>query len=445
MAKKYIINGGKVLSGVAVISGSKNVVSKAIVASSLTSEEVVITNVPHISDLTVALEVAKELGATVNLTGDTLKIKFENIKSTEIPLSAGAKSRTSSMFLGPLLARQGRALVPNPGGCRLGARPIDRHIQGLEQMGAKITYMSEDGYFHAQASKLTGTTYTFDKNTHTGTETLILAAVLAEGKTVLKNAAEEPEIDDLINLLNKMGAHVVRLKNRVIEIEGVSVLHGATHDIMPDRNESVTFAIISALTGGKIYLKNANLPSMKSFLDKFKLAGGSWEENEKGVRFFIPENLAPTEIVTEPHPGFMTDWQGPWSVLMTQADGASIIHETIYENRFSYVGELLKMGAKLEFFDPKISNPSEVYNFNFDKDNLNHHKQGLRIMGKSELHNAILNISDLRAGATLVIASLVAKGESIIYGIEHLQRGYENFDSRLRDLGADIISGEEKS
>lgn len=442
--KKYIINGGKALSGVVTIVGSKNVISKAIVAASLTSEEVEITNSPHISDLLVALEVAQELGAYIDYQDHVLKIRFENLKTTQIPLSAGVKSRASSMFLGPLLARKGEATVPNPGGCRLGARPIERHIEGLEQMGAIISYVSEDGYFHASAPDgLHGTTYTFEKNTHTGTETLILAAVLATGKTLLVNAAEEPEIDDLIALLNAMGARVKRMTNRKIEIEGVAKLHGAKHKIMPDRNESVTFAILSVLTGGNIYLKNTDLLSMQTFLDSFKMANGSWEESAQGVRFYVDGDIKPVDIVTLPHPGFMTDWQGPWSVLMTQANGVSTIHETIYENRFSYVKELIKMGAKLEFYDPEVSNPQDFYNFNFDQDDSNHHNQGLRISGKSKLHNAVLEIADLRAGATLVLASLLSIGESAVYGIEHVERGYEDFDNRLKLLGANITVEED--
>lgn len=438
--KKYIIKGKKKLSGTVTISGSKNVVSKAIVAACLTKDEVEITNIPHISDLTVALDVAKELGAKIHHVGNTLKIQFEDLTTTEIPLSKGAKSRTSTMFLGPLLARKGEGTVPNPGGCRLGERPIERHIEGLEQMGAVISYKSEDGYFHASAPKgLSGTTYTFEKNTHTGTETLILAAALANGKTLLKNAAEEPEIDDLINLLNQMGAKIKRTEKRVIEIDGVKNLNGTSYSIMPDRNEAVTFAILSALTGGEIILKNADLQTMTTFLEKFKEANGAWEETDEGARFYMNGEILPTTVVTKPHPGFMTDWQGPWSVLMTQANGESVIHETIYENRFSYVSELEKMGAKLSFFNPGVDDPQTFYNFNFDQENKKHNNQGLKIMGKVKLHNAVLTIADLRAGATLVLASLIASGESTIYGVEHVERGYESFHERLRSLGADMV------
>lgn len=436
--KKYIIQGGNKLTGTVTVSGAKNVVSKAIVAACLTSEEVLIQNAPLISDLYVPLEIVREIGGTVTLTDHCIKIRVRNIQNTHTPLDAGAKARISSLFLAPLLARAYEAVVPNPGGCRLGARPIDRHIKGLEKMGAEITYHSEDGYFHAKTEGLHGTNYTFEKNTHTGTETLVLAAVLATGRTVLENAAEEPEIDDLIGLLNSMGAHIKRENGRTIVIDGVDRLHGTTYKIMPDRNEAVTFAILSALTGGNILVKNAPLNVMQAFLGKFKEAGGEWEMQDNTTRFYARNSLHAVNIITQPYPGFMTDWQGPWSVLMTQAHGASEIHETIYENRFAYVQELEKMGAKLKMLNPRVEEPKGFYNFNFDKRKSNSYRQLLQINGPTKLHNAVLNIQDLRAGITLVIASLVVRGESIIYGIEHLERGYESLDKRLSQLGANI-------
>lgn len=436
---KYTIKGGKKLSGNLSISGSKNVVTKALIASCLTSDEVVLENVPLISDFLIMLDLIKEIGGQVDLSDHTVKVRMNQIRRTKIPLVIGAKVKTSSMFLAPLLARRGEAHIPNPGGCRIGARPIDRHIEGLEKMGAHIGYASEDGYFHASTTGLSGVEYEFEKNTHTGTETLILAAVLAEGKTILRNAAQEPEIDDLIKLLNKMGAKVQRVEDRVIEINGVKKLHGATHEIMPDRNEAVTFAVISALTGGEIYLESAPLKDMNAFLKAFALAGGRWEEKENKTRFFIENHIQAVDVTTLPHPGFMTDWQGPWSVLMTQADGVSTIHETIYENRFAYVTELVKMGAKLRMFTPDVMDPERIYNFNYERNENKKYVQGLRIEGKTQLHNAVLNVFDLRAGATLVIAALIAKGESIIFGTEIIERGYENFHTRLEKLGADII------
>ncbi len=438
--KKYIISGGGKLSGEVTVSGSKNVVLKAVIAACLTDEEVVLTNVPLISDLFAMLELVKEIGGSFTISDHTVRIKLKKIINHKIPLDTGAKIRTSSMFLAPLLARVGEALIPNPGGCRIGARPIDRHIEGLEKMGALITYMSQDGYFHAKTKKLKGVNYTFLKNSHTGTETLILAAALAEGVTVLENAAEEPEIDDLIGLLSRMGAKIKRA-GRKITVIGVKKLHGAEFKISPDRNEVVTYAIASALTGGDVTVKGVELSSLVTFLEKFKEAGGSWEEQDGGVRFFAKEGIKPVDIVTGAHPSFMTDWQGPWAVFMTQAEGVSKIHETVYENRFSYKMELEKMGAKISFYNPKITDPENFYNFNYDPEHASN--QAIKIKGKTPLHNAVIEIADLRAGATLVIAALIAKGESIIYGIEHLDRGYESFDERLKRLGAKIEVSEE--
>lgn len=440
--KKYRIKGGNELSGEVSISGSKNVVTKALIASCLTDEEVVLENVPLISDFLIMVDLIKAIGGQVTLDGHTVRIQVKTITKNKIPLEIGAKVKTSSMFLAPLLVRSRQAHIPNPGGCRIGARPIDRHIEGLEKMGASIGYASEDGYFHAHTEGLVGAEYTFEKNTHTGTETLILAAVLAKGKTVLKNAAQEPEIDDLIELLNKMGGRVKRTEPRVIEIEGVEKLHGATHSIMADRNEAVTFAVISALTGGKIWMENFSLSDMQAFLDVYEKAGGAYEEKDGAVRFYISEQLVPVNVTTEPYPGFMTDWQGPWALLMTQAQGESILHETIYENRFMYVTELQKMGAKLEQFTPEVDDPKQLYNFNYDPEK--EYQQGLRILGKTPLHNAVLNMYDLRAGATVVIASLIANGKSTIFGTEIVERGYERFHERLQDLGAQVEVLEEE-
>jgi UDP-N-acetylglucosamine 1-carboxyvinyltransferase len=441
--KKYIIKGGKKLSGSITVSGAKNVVLPAIIAACLSGETVEIKNVPLIADFYVMLELVKEIGGTVTLSGHTVKIKVEKIHNVKIPLETGAKIRTSSMFVAPLLARCGEALIPNPGGCRIGARPIDRHIEGLMKMGASCVYNSEDGYFHLKTNKLRGATYKFSKNSHTGTEVLIMAAVLAEGETIIENAAQEPEVDDLIKLLALMGAKIKRIRQRTILIEGVKKLKGASYSIMPDRNEVVTFAVLSALTGGNITIKNIQTGDIEGFLKEFKKAGGDYKATSSGIRFYMKNGIKPTDVVTAPHPGFMTDWQGPWAIFMTQAKGKSTIHETVYENRFGYAPELKKMGVDLSYFKPEVENAKDFYNFNYaDDDGIE--RQALKIVGPTKLHNAVLDISDLRAGATLVIGSLIAHGESVIYGVEFLERGYEAFDKRLKSLGADIkTEGEE--
>lgn len=435
---KFIVSGGRKLKGRICVSGSKNVALKILVASCLTNEEVTIENVPLISDFVVMADIIRELGGKVTIVDHTARIQTKNIKKSKISLDRAAAIRTSSMFMAPLLMRLGKALIPNPGGCRIGARPIDRVIKGIEKMGIKVSYRRKDGFFYLSASdKLKPVRYRFEKNTHTGTETLILLSVLIKGKTILENAAQEPEVDDLIEFLNLMGADVKRKKPRTIVINGVDKLHGAKFVISPDRNEIVTFAIASVMTKGDIFIENINVRGLEEFITVFKKTGGGIEVDKNGIRFFYKGEIKPTDITTGYYPGFMTDWQGPWSVLMTQANGTSVIHETVYENRFSYVEELRKMGGSIELFNPKITNPKTFYNFNYE-DNKPEYKHAARIFGPVRLHNGVIDISDLRAGATLVLAALSAAGESIIFGIEHLDRGYERFEKRLKTLGAKI-------
>jgi len=341
------------------------------------------------------------------------------------------------MFMAPLLARKKEAVIPNPGGCRLGARPIDRTVEGMQSMGADIDYSSEDGYFHAKTKGLVGIKYRFQKNTHTGTETLIIAAALAKGKTVLLNAAQEPEIDELIALINSMGGKVKRTEPRKIEIEGVEKLHGAIFKIAPDRNEIVTIAIAALVTQGNILVKYVKKAGLEEFLEKLDEAGGGYEVMPEGIRFFYKGELKAVDVTTSAYPGFMTDWQAPWAVLMTQAQGESIIHETVFENKMGYGKDLQKMGAKIEQFQPEVANREETYNFNLDDDS-SEFVHALKITGPTQLHNAVLTTIDLRAGAAVVLAALAAKGTSTIFGIDKLDRGYENFEKRLTLLGADI-------
>ncbi len=436
--EKFVIQGGVALHGEVTISGAKNVALKVLVASLLTDDELVIHNVPRLRDVYFMLEVLSHLGISHIFDGNTVRLKNSGVKSFSVPLEVGARLRTSSMVLGPLLARYGKAKIPNPGGCRLGARPIDRHIEGLKQMGATVDYRSDDGFFYSEAKKLSGATIEFTKNTHTGTETLLLAAVLADGVTVLKNAAEEVEVDGLISLLVSMGADIHRSAPREITVRGVSSLHGVEFTVMPDRNEEVTFAIAAAITKGNIVVKHSQRDMLTAFLDKYTAAGLQYESiDQSTTRYFTSGAILPTDIETNIHPGFMTDWQAPWAVLMTQAAGVSTIHETVFESRFSYVQELKKMGATIEFYSPQVKNPEEFYNFNWS-DRIEGYHQAIRITGSTPLHDAVLNIDDLRAGATVVLAALVATGESVVYGIEQVDRGYEQFETRLQSLGAHI-------
>ncbi|MBI5465595.1 UDP-N-acetylglucosamine 1-carboxyvinyltransferase [Candidatus Gottesmanbacteria bacterium] len=435
---EFVIKGGYPLKGEVEVGGAKNMVLPALVAGLLSDEEVKLENVPLISDLALMVKIAQKLGVEVKINDNhTLTIKAATLKRHKIPLEAAAKLRTSFMLIVPILARLGKAEIPNPGGCRIGARPINRLVNGLRHLGGKITYNSNDGYFHASLKKFTGSTFKFAKNTHTGTETLILAAVKASGRTILENAAAEPEVDDLIRLLNQMGAKIKRVKPRTIVIEGVKKLNGTSFKIMSDRNEAVTFAVAALATGGDIFIKGTQREYLRAFLEKLDEAGGGWDPSADGTRFFYQKQLKATDITTSPHPGFMTDWQAPWALLMTQAKGESTIHETVYENRFQYVSELVKMGAKISLFNPKVKNKELFYNFNLEDDRKEYY-HAAKISGPTCLHNAVLAIPDLRAGATLVLAALAAKGESYLSGIEHIDRGYEKFEERLKKIGAKI-------
>ncbi|KKS98572.1 MAG: UDP-N-acetylglucosamine1-carboxyvinyltransferase, UDP-N-acetylglucosamine 1-carboxyvinyltransferase [Candidatus Gottesmanbacteria bacterium GW2011_GWA2_43_14] len=432
------IKEGSKLKGEITVSGAKNVAMKVVLAGLLTDKSVEIGNIPQITSVEGTAELVRCLGVKVTSKPDhTLKIEGGSLNSHTVPLAMGGLFRTATMVMGPLLARFGKAVVPNPGGCRLGKRPVDWHIKGLSKMGASIKY--DEGFFYATAHRLKGTRFKFDKNTHTGTETMMLAAVLADGETVIENAAMEPEIDDLMKLLNSMGARIKRTESKTIVVYGVKKMTGAKFDIMPDRNEAVTFAVGAVATGGDLVIRGARKKELSTFLGKLAEIGAGFEiKDDETIRFYRPrKKIKASRVTTSPHPGFMTDWQAPWAILMTQADGISTIHETVFEDRFSYVSELLKMGADIEGFSPKVRNPKKFYNFNWSDRKVNTY-QAIRIRGGSYLHEAFLEMTDLRAGATLILAALLATGESIIYGIDHVDRGYENIDLRLKKIGADI-------
>ncbi|OGH02432.1 MAG: UDP-N-acetylglucosamine 1-carboxyvinyltransferase [Candidatus Levybacteria bacterium RIFCSPHIGHO2_01_FULL_37_17] len=434
----FEITGGRRLKGKTNIFGSKNVALKVMVAACLSEIECVIENIPLISDVRIMADIIEHLGGKVVFKDHKLLVKMEKFSSDKISLGNAAEIRTSYMFLAPLLARVGTAIIPNPGGCRIGARPIDRVIDGLKKMGVEIKYQSKDGYFHAVAPNgLHGTVYKFEKSTHTGTETMILAAVLAKGTTVLQNAAQEPEVDELIAFLRRLGAKIQRENKRTIVIQGVSKLSGAKFKVFPDRNEIVTLAVAGIITEGDVFIKNVQQKGLEEFLEMLNEVGAGYKIELDGIRFFYKGSLKAANVVTGYYPGFMTDWQGPWAVLMTKAEGVSILHERVYENRFTYVEELKKMGANIELFSPAVDNPSKYYNFNISDDKkIFYH--AAKIKGPSVLHNAVMDISDLRAGATLVLAALSAQGKSILFGLEYLDRGYEQFEQRLKKLGANI-------
>lgn len=441
MEDAFVITGGKPLKGEVQLSGAKNVALKVLIASLFFDATVTFTNIPDIADIRELIHLMSDLGVDCTLHDNhTLTVNPSGLQDKAVDLLHGSKIRSSFMLFGPLLYRFGKAHIPNPGGCRLGARPIDRQVDMLEGFGVDVGYDSTTGYYEAKLkeSGLVGNEYTFVKPTHTGTELAIMIASVAHGETIIKNAAGEPEIDDLIQFLNNAGARIKREGN-TIHVIGVKALkpQDTPYHIMYDRNEAPTYAAFALATKGDIVIKGVVRSQIDYFIKQVRLAGGGVEETEKGIRFYYKGELKSTNVETRPHPGFMTDWQGPWAVVMTQADGISTIHETVFEDRFGgYVAEMRKTGAKIDFFQPKINNPDSLYQFNVtDPLSL---KQAIRISGPTKLHNGVLTAQDLRAGATVLIAAAVAEGESYVLSASTIDRGYEHIEKKLAGIGAVI-------
>ncbi len=433
---KFLIQGGTSLKGSVRLGGAKNASFKLMIASLLADGQSRLANVSKIGDVVLTKKIIDSLGAKVTFQfPQRVLINPRGLKRHQIDQAIGEKSRASIMFAGPLLARFGQATIPFPGGDRIGARPVERHLEGLKALGAKVKCGKEMIKLNCQ--KLKGGHYRFPKNTHTGTENLMMVAVLAEGITTLENSSLEPEVDDLISFLNKMGAKIKRLPNRKIKIEGVKKLKGTSHQIMADRNEAVSFACAALGTKGEIIIENVEKKHLTAFLEKIKEAGGNYETGKATIRFWYEDQLKATNITTAPYPGFMTDWQPLWTVLMTQAEGQSKVVETIHTNRLEFTKEIVRMGAKIKLFNPQPAHPDRFYNFNL-KDDRPEYCHGAHVLGPTPLQGAEISVPDIRAGATLTLAALIAKGESILSGIEHIDRGYEDLDGRLRQLGAKI-------
>lgn len=432
----FKVTGGKPLHGSVRIGGAKNASFKLMIAALLGDSESRLLNFSHISDVELVAKIIAYLGGTVTRAGErALFIDPTGLQSAIINAEHGEQGRFSTMFIPALLARFGTAQVPAPGGDKIGARPLDRHFDGLEAMGAKVEY--KNGMYVAHAKQLHGATYRFAKNTHTGTETLIMAAVKAQGTTILENAAEEPEIDDLIAFLNAMGARIRRKNPRTIEIRGVEKLDGAIHKLLPDRNEAVSYACAALVTKGDVIIENANPAHLQAFLQKLDDIRAGYEIGSYGIRFYYKEPLQATDVETAIEPGFMTDWQPLWGTLLTQCAGVSTIHETIHPSRFQYVDELISMGATIEKFNPTVEKPEQVYNFDLVNDSPEHF-HAIKVAGSTLLTSGSFTVKDLRHGATLICAAMAAKGTSTITGIEHVDRGYEALDERLRSMGAQI-------
>jgi UDP-N-acetylglucosamine 1-carboxyvinyltransferase len=415
---KFLVRGGKPLRGKIEIGGAKNSALPCLAAALLTPETVTLHNVPYVKDLITQRRLLEDLGATV-LTPElrTHKVTAGNIEVFEAPYHLVKTMRASVLALGPLLGRFGRAKVSLPGGCAIGTRPIDLHLKGFEQLGATVSLESGDVIARAPRGRLVGNTINFEKITVTGTENVMMAAVLATGRTTIRNAAEEPEIEDLAELLNKMGARVRGAGTSIIEIDGVEALGGAQHTIIPDRIETGTFIVAAAITNGEIEIKSCQPEHLTAVTGKLREAGVDIEELNQSTLHIkcAAGGLKAKDVTTEPYPHFPTDMQAQYMALMTQADGESKVTETIFENRFMHASELIRMGA-----DIHISGNTAT------------------VRGKTKLMGAPIIASDLRASASLVLAALCAEGETTIDRVYHIDRGYETIVRKLRSLGADI-------
>ena len=414
---KYIVKKSNPLKGEVEISGSKNAVLPIIAASILTKDSCKIMDIPRLRDVDVMCELLESIGSTVDVDYDKciLNVTTGEIKEEEAPYELVKQMRASILIMGPLLARKKKAKIALPGGCAIGARPIDLHLKGFQALGAKIEL--GHGYVEATAEKLVGDKIYLDFPSVGATENIMMAAVLAEGTTILENVAEEPEIVDLANFLNGMGAKIKGAGTDTIKIEGVKELHGVNHAVIPDRIETGTFMVAAAITRGNILIKNTIADHVKPVIAKLKECNVEVTEEDGNIRVKADQGtIIATDIKTLPYPGFPTDMQSQFMTLLTSAKGTSIIIESVFENRYMHIGELNRMGA-----DIKIEGRSAV------------------VVGDRGLEGAQVTATDLRAGAALVLAGLIAEGETEISEIYHVERGYSQFSDKLTKLGAEII------
>jgi len=411
---KLRIKGGNRLEGQVRISGAKNSALPAMAASLLTADEVVLENIPLVNDIFTTRRLLREIGVSVEFEPDhSARLQAEKILSHEAPYDLVKTMRASVLVLGPLLARTGHARVSLPGGCAIGARPINLHIKGFEKLGA--TVRTEHGYVEAAADRLRGSEILLDKITVTGTENLMMAAALAEGRTVLQNTACEPEVIDLAEMLKKMGAKVEGAGTPTITIEGVRALKGTTHRIIPDRIEAGTFLIAGAITNGELELIDCNPLHLSSVIEKLREASVRIDTGPGRMTVCGSEDLRARDVVSKEYPGFATDMQAQYMALMTQAAGTCVITENIFENRFMHASELMRMGANIRLDGRRAI-----------------------VTGKSFLSGATVIASDLRASASLLVAGLVADGITVVDRVYHLDRGYEKIEEKLRSAGAQI-------
>lgn len=435
---RYIIHGQKPLKGEVSIRGAKNASFKQIIASLLSDQTTRLLNVPCIPDVHITESIAKSMGSVITHTDThSLEITTKNINSPVVPQGTGDKSRSSFMFAAPLLARCGEAIVPIPGGDKLGARPLDRLFECYKKMNINVEEFPD--HLRFSTIGIQAVDFEFPKPSHTVTEVVLMTCAVAKGESTIRNAALEPEIDDLIDMLNSMGAKIKRdvTDPKTIYIKGVPVLNGTEHQIIADRNETVTFACAALCTKGSINIMRIRPSIIETFLKTIESMGALVVRGRDEVDISWVKNLKAVNIETEPEPGFMTDWQALFSLVLTQAVGCSTIIERIFPSRFQHIAILNQMGAKTKFFNPEVINPAEYYHFNPESDKPEYF-HGVKIYGPSKLKPIDIAVSDLRAGATATLAALTADGKSTINGVEFIERGYEKLADRLLSLGADI-------
>lgn len=410
---KIIVKKSEPLRGTVKIDGAKNAVLPIIAATLLAEGKSVLKGVPNLRDVHVISDLLSHLGAEVTYEGTTLTVDASNITTCEAPYELVRKMRASFLVMGPLLARFNHTKISMPGGCAIGTRPIDLHLKGFKSLGAEVEI--DHGFVEAKTEKLTGNKLYLDFPSVGATENIMMAAALAEGTTIIENAAEEPEIVDLANFLNEMGANVKGAGTNTIKIKGVESLKGAEHTVIPDRIEAATYMVAAAMTKGDITVENVLMEHLKPIIAKLRETGCEIIEMENAVRVIGPEVLKPIDIKTLPHPGFPTDVQAQFMAMLTIANGTAVVIETVFENRFMHVAEFNRMGA-----DIKIEGRSAIVN------------------GVDKLYGAKVNATDLRAGAALILCGLIAEGETQIGEIYHIQRGYVDIDKKIRALGGNI-------
>jgi UDP-N-acetylglucosamine 1-carboxyvinyltransferase len=429
MSRTLLVTGGVPLNGEVQLSGAKNAALKELIAAMLTDEPVTLLNVPEILDVKVTLDMLTALGAKTSFDKGTVTIDAGGVKTSEVAGAFSKKNRIPILLMGPLIHRFGTAAIPALGGDAIGTRPIDFHLEALRKMGATIRI--EDGYYHAEAKQLCGTVIDLPYPSVGATENIMMAAVHAKGTTVIRNAAVEPEIVDLATMLQSMGAIISLEVNRTWVIEGVQKLSGITHRVIPDRLVAASFAVAAAITQGDVFVRDARQVDLLTFLNTLRRIGVPYDIQQDGIRFRSTKTPKPISLETDVHPGFMTDWQQPLVALLTQADGVSIVHETVYEDRFGYTEALRKMGAKIQLHKECLgAKPCRFVNRDY--------RHSAIIIGSTPLKAAEIEIPDIRAGFSYLIAALIADGTSKLTGVEHIERGYEHIVEKMKALGAKI-------